>query len=107
MERGFSPLIVPTLVRREALEGTAYFPGGEEQAYACERDGLAAGVRDLAERRVERAREPVRALLHRARGAGHARALRGEQLRDLLADAATRSCDQRDLAREPAHRSSS
>lgn len=40
IEKGFKPMIVPTLVRREALEGTAYFPGGEEQAYACERDGL-------------------------------------------------------------------
>jgi seryl-tRNA synthetase len=39
-EKGFHPMIVPTLVRREAMEGTAYFPGGEEQAYACERDGL-------------------------------------------------------------------
>jgi seryl-tRNA synthetase len=39
-EKGFQPMIVPTLVRREAMEGTAYFPGGEEQAYACERDGL-------------------------------------------------------------------
>ncbi|MEM7234519.1 MAG: serine--tRNA ligase [Planctomycetota bacterium] len=40
VSKGFSPMIVPTLVRREALEGTAYFPGGEEQAYACERDEL-------------------------------------------------------------------
>jgi seryl-tRNA synthetase len=40
VSRGFSPMIVPTLVRREALEGTAYFPGGEEQAYTCERDDL-------------------------------------------------------------------
>jgi len=37
---GFQPMIVPTLVRREALVGTAYFPGGEDQAYACERDEL-------------------------------------------------------------------
>jgi seryl-tRNA synthetase len=27
-------------VRRDALVGTAYFPCGEEQAYACERDAL-------------------------------------------------------------------
>jgi seryl-tRNA synthetase len=40
VERGFVPMVVPTLVRREPLVGTAYFPGGEEQAYACERDGL-------------------------------------------------------------------
>lgn len=40
IERGFSPMLVPTLVRRPAMEGTAYFPGGEEQTYACERDEL-------------------------------------------------------------------
>ena len=40
MEKGFQPMIVPTLVRREPLVGTAYFPGGEEQAYACEKDEL-------------------------------------------------------------------
>ena len=39
VEKGFSPMLVPTLVRREPMVGTAYFPGGEEQAYACERDG--------------------------------------------------------------------
>jgi seryl-tRNA synthetase len=38
--KGFQPMIVPTLVRREPLVGTGYFPGGEDQAYACERDEL-------------------------------------------------------------------
>jgi seryl-tRNA synthetase len=38
--KGFVPMIPPTLVRYEPLYGTAYFPGGEEQAYACERDKL-------------------------------------------------------------------
>jgi len=38
--KDFVPMIVPTLVKRDALVGTAYFPGGEEQAYACEKDGL-------------------------------------------------------------------
>jgi seryl-tRNA synthetase len=37
---GFNPMIVPHLVKDIAMIGTAYFPGGEEQAYACERDGL-------------------------------------------------------------------
>jgi len=37
---GFSPMIVPHLVKDIAMIGTAYFPGGEEQAYACERDDL-------------------------------------------------------------------
>jgi len=40
VEKGFVPMIVPTLVRREALVGTGYFPGGEDQAYACEKDEL-------------------------------------------------------------------
>ncbi|MFN0058192.1 MAG: serine--tRNA ligase [Planctomycetota bacterium] len=38
--KGFTPMIVPTLVKYEPLFGTAYFPGGEEQAYHCERDKL-------------------------------------------------------------------
>ena len=39
--RGFTPLSVPTLVRRETMIGTGYFPGGEDQAYRCdERDDL-------------------------------------------------------------------
>ncbi|QDV07133.1 Serine--tRNA ligase [Planctomycetes bacterium Poly30] len=39
--RGFTPLSVPTLVRRETMVGTGYFPGGEDQAYRCdERDDL-------------------------------------------------------------------
>ncbi|MFT5733882.1 MAG: seryl-tRNA synthetase [Planctomycetota bacterium] len=39
--RGFTPLSVPTLVRRETMVGTGYFPGGEDQAYKCdERDDL-------------------------------------------------------------------
>ena len=40
VRKGFSPMVVPTLVKREPLVGTAYFPGGEEQAYACEKDEL-------------------------------------------------------------------
>lgn len=40
IRKGFQPMIVPTLVKRPALVGTAYFPGGEEQAYACEKDEL-------------------------------------------------------------------
>ncbi len=36
--RGFEPVTVPVLVRDEMMYGTGYFPGGEEQAYRCERD---------------------------------------------------------------------
>ncbi|MCB9832441.1 MAG: serine--tRNA ligase [Planctomycetes bacterium] len=38
--KGYAPMLVPNLVRREAMEGTAYFPGGEDQAYCTERDEL-------------------------------------------------------------------
>ena len=38
--KGFTPMLVPLLVRPLAMEGTAYYPGGEEQAYQVERDGL-------------------------------------------------------------------
>jgi len=38
VERGFEPVTVPVLVRDEMMEGTGYYPGGEEQAYRCERD---------------------------------------------------------------------
>ncbi len=38
--KGFIPMLVPLLVRPLAMIGTAYYPGGEEQAYQIERDGL-------------------------------------------------------------------
>lgn len=41
VEKGFTPLTVPTLVRYETMVGTGYFPGGEDQAYRTdERDNL-------------------------------------------------------------------
>jgi len=40
VERGFIPMIVPTMVKYEPLFGTAYFPGGEEQTYEIPRDDL-------------------------------------------------------------------
>jgi seryl-tRNA synthetase len=39
-KKGFVPMIVPQLVKDEAMIGTAYFPGGEEQAYRFTEDGL-------------------------------------------------------------------
>lgn len=43
VQKGFTPFIPPVLVQREAMVGTSYFPGGEEQAYAVgvKRDGEA------------------------------------------------------------------
>jgi len=38
--KGFEPMLVPHLVRPLAMVGTAYYPGGEEQAYQVERDGV-------------------------------------------------------------------
>jgi seryl-tRNA synthetase len=38
--RGFVPVTVPVLVRDAMMYGTGYFPGGEEQAYRCERDEM-------------------------------------------------------------------
>ncbi len=38
-QRGFEPFTVPVLVNDEIMRGTGYYPGGEEQAYRCERDG--------------------------------------------------------------------
>jgi len=41
LAKGFVPLSVPTLVRYEAMLGTGYFPGGEEQTYRTDaRDEL-------------------------------------------------------------------
>lgn len=40
VRKGFEPMEVPVLVRDPAMVGTAYFPGGEEQAYRLERDQL-------------------------------------------------------------------
>ncbi len=36
--RGFELFNVPILVKDEMMRGTGYYPGGEEQAYRCERD---------------------------------------------------------------------
>ncbi len=38
IQRGFTQMHVPVLVRDEIMVGTGYYPGGEEQAYRCERD---------------------------------------------------------------------
>jgi seryl-tRNA synthetase len=40
IRKGFVPMLVPHLVKDEAMVGTAYFPGGEEQAYRIDKDAL-------------------------------------------------------------------
>src|SRR5207244_1155148 len=34
VKKGFTPFLPPLLANWEAMMGTSYFPGGEEQAYA-------------------------------------------------------------------------
>jgi seryl-tRNA synthetase len=38
--RGYRPMAVPLLMRDEAMRGTGYYPGAEEQTYRMERDEL-------------------------------------------------------------------
>ncbi len=38
--KGFQPMIVPQLVRREAMVGTGFFPLGEEDTFFIEKDNL-------------------------------------------------------------------
>lgn len=38
--RGYRPMAVPLLMKDEAMRGTGYFPGAEEQTYRMERDEL-------------------------------------------------------------------
>ena len=40
IERGYVLMTVPLLMRDEAMRGTGYFPGSEEQTYQMERDDL-------------------------------------------------------------------
>lgn len=40
LQRGFTLLVVPVLVKEEVMYGTGYFPGGRDQAYLCERDDM-------------------------------------------------------------------
>jgi len=40
VSRGFQLMHVPVLVRDAMMVGTGYYPGGEEQAYRCERDEM-------------------------------------------------------------------
>lgn len=40
VSRGFTPMIVPQLVRREAMVGTGFFPLGEEDTFFIEKDDL-------------------------------------------------------------------
>jgi len=40
VDRGYCPMSVPLLMKDEAMQGTGYYPGAEEQTYRMERDSL-------------------------------------------------------------------
>lgn len=40
IQKGYTPMVVPLLMRDEAMRGTGYYPGSEEQTYRMERDEL-------------------------------------------------------------------
>lgn len=48
-KKGFTPMTVPVLVRKEAMYGTGYYPLGMEQAYKVEEDELSlVGTSEVA-----------------------------------------------------------
>ncbi len=48
LSKGFTPLHVPSLVRKETLIGTGYLPGGEEDLYKTQDDDYLAGTGEVA-----------------------------------------------------------
>jgi len=40
VKKGFTPFLVPLMVKDEAMIGTGFFPGGEEQSYRIDKDKL-------------------------------------------------------------------
>ncbi len=46
--KGFSPMFVPSLVRRETFLGTGYLPQGEEDLYKTQDDSFLAGTAEVA-----------------------------------------------------------
>ncbi|MES3005460.1 MAG: serine--tRNA ligase [Patescibacteria group bacterium] len=48
VKKGFTPMIVPSLVRRETLMGTGYIPQGEEDLYKTQDGEYLAGTGEVA-----------------------------------------------------------
>ena len=48
VKKGFSPMIVPSLVRRETLLGTGYIPQGEDDLYKTQDGDYLAGTGEVA-----------------------------------------------------------
>jgi seryl-tRNA synthetase len=40
LQEGFTPMVVPLMVRREALFGSSHFPGDEDQVYRVDKKGV-------------------------------------------------------------------
>lgn len=67
LEKGFTPVQPPVLVREMAMTGTGYFPQGVDEAYCLEKDNLyLTGTAEVgmlalyAERVIEKANLPIR-----------------------------------------------
>ena len=43
IDKGFTPMSVPVIVREECMQGTGFFPGGREQSYHVEESSRGAG----------------------------------------------------------------
>jgi len=67
-EKGFMPMIVPSLVRRETFLGTGYLPQGEEDLYKTQDGEYLAGTAEVAtmgyymDETLEQAKLPVKFL---------------------------------------------
>jgi seryl-tRNA synthetase len=48
LKKGFEPMIVPSLVRRDTLKGTGYIPQGEDDVYKTQDDLYLAGTGEVA-----------------------------------------------------------
>ena len=48
VEKGFTPMIVPSLVRKQTLMGTGYIPGGEDDLYKNQDGDYFAGTGEVA-----------------------------------------------------------
>ena len=48
VKKGFTPLIVPSMVRREPFMGTGYLPQGEEDLYKTQDEDYLAGTAEVA-----------------------------------------------------------
>ena len=68
IERGFSPMIVPSLVRRNTLLGTGYLPQGEDDLYKTQDGDYLAGTGEVATmayysgQTIDKAQFPIKTL---------------------------------------------